>query len=180
MPLIRARTAKLSNNLFLITLPPPVPGFTDFICVWLYKGSISFIVDVGPSVTARDLIKALHQLDITQLDYIFLTHIHLDHAGGVSEIAEHFSSSPVVCHSAAMPHLIDPEKLVAGTIKTLGDRGRAYGPVKPVSKHRLMSSDSFDVQDVFIIPTLGHSPHHVSIRKGKYLFPERPAEFILR
>lgn len=167
---MNARTTKFSANLFLITLPPPVPGFTDFICVWLYKGQISFIVDAGPSATASDLIQALHHLDITHLDYIFLTHIHLDHAGGIGEIAEHFSSTPIVCHSDAIPHLIDPAKLVAGTINTLGDTGRAYGPVKPVLKSRLMASDSFDSTDIFIIPTLGHSPHHISLIAGKYLF----------
>jgi hypothetical protein len=59
-----ACATKLSNNLFLITLPPPVPGFTDFISVWLVKGPISFIVDVGPSVTATELIKVLQHLDI--------------------------------------------------------------------------------------------------------------------
>ncbi|MBW1892565.1 MAG: MBL fold metallo-hydrolase, partial [Deltaproteobacteria bacterium] len=131
-----ARITQFSNNLFLITLPPPIPGFNDFICVWLYKGSISFIVDVGPSVTVPDLIKALNDLDITCLDYIFLTHIHLDHAGGIGEIAEHFSLTPVICHAAAISHLVDPSKLVAGTIKTLGDTGRAYGPIKPVPKNR--------------------------------------------
>jgi len=165
-----AGAAKLSNNLFLITLPPPAPGFTDFISVWLFKGPVSFIVDVGPSVTAGALVQALQRLDIDRLDFIFLTHIHLDHAGGVGDIATHFSSAPIVCHPAAIPHLADPERLVAGTIKTLGERGRAYGPVRPVPMHRLLASDSFDSTDVFIIPTLGHSPHHVSIRKGRHVF----------
>jgi glyoxylase-like metal-dependent hydrolase (beta-lactamase superfamily II) len=167
---MNARITKLSDSLFLITLPPPVIGFTDFICVWLYRGSASFLVDVGPSVMAPDLIQALHHLHITHLDYIFLTHIHLDHAGGIGEIAEHFSSTPIICHSAAIPHLTDPSKLMAGTIKTLGDKGRAYGPIKPVSRKRLMASNSFHSPDMFIIPTLGHSPHHFSLKAGEYLF----------
>ena len=163
-------TTRFSNNLYLITLPPPVPGFNNFISVWVYKGPVSFVVDVGPSVAAGDLIQALEHLDVNQLDYIFLTHIHLDHSGGIGDIAEHFSFPPIVCHPAAIPHLVNPEKLVAGTIKTLGERGKAYGPVKPVPMHRLVASDSFDAEDILIIPTFGHSPHHVSIKKGDHLF----------
>jgi hypothetical protein len=56
---------RLSDNLFLITLDPSLRGFENFIGAWLYKGDINFIVDVGPSITAPGLIKALEDLGVT-------------------------------------------------------------------------------------------------------------------
>ena len=74
---------EISNNLYLITLTPPIPGFNNFIGVWLYKGKRTFIVDVGPSVTTNGLLEALQDLKVQHLDFILLTHIHIDHAGGI-------------------------------------------------------------------------------------------------
>lgn len=166
-----ARITPFSEHLFLITLPPPIPGFSDFISVWLYKGRTTFIVDTGPSATAPDLIKTLEDLGVSRqrLDYILLTHIHLDHAGGAGDVAAHFAETPVVCHAAAIPHLVDPSRLTAGTIATLGDTGKAYGPVKPIPENRLVAFDSAALPGVVIIPTPGHSAHHTSFLVGDHL-----------
>ncbi|RPJ12960.1 MAG: MBL fold metallo-hydrolase [Desulfobacteraceae bacterium] len=155
------------ENLFLIILPPVAPGFQDFIGVWLYKGGTNFIVDTGTSSTSDALIQALHETGVKDLDYIFLTHIHMDHAGATGEISEHFPDAPVVCHKDAIPHLIDPSKLWEGTKKTLGGIAEAYGPLKPVNDKRLIDASVFNEASVIPIITPGHSLHHVS-----YIFRE--------
>ncbi|MEJ2222588.1 MAG: MBL fold metallo-hydrolase, partial [Desulfobacterales bacterium] len=106
---------KIDDDLFLIPLTPPMTGFGNFFSAWLYKGEITCLIDVGPSSAAPDLLQALGELNIDHLDYILLTHIHLDHAGAVAEIAEVFPQAPIVCHPSALSHLAEPSRLWDGT-----------------------------------------------------------------
>jgi glyoxylase-like metal-dependent hydrolase (beta-lactamase superfamily II) len=167
---MNARITKVSRKLYLIALSPPIEGFDDFISVWLYKGSPSFIVDVGPAVTVSQLLTALEELDVHGLDYVFLTHVHIDHAGGVSDFSAVFSETPVICHPAAIPHLTDPSMLWEGSVKTLGNIARAYEPIKPVYAGHLVNVEDFSSNSVVPILTPGHSPHHVSYQFQEYLF----------
>lgn len=153
---------KHSDRLFQILLSPPIDGFENFICSWVYRGDETFIVDTGPSATTGALLAALKEINLTAPDFILLTHIHIDHAGGVGEIAAAFPHAPVICHDIARPHLIDPAKLWQGTVKTLGDTGRAYGPILPVPEDRLLNAQNFSSPVVKPILTPGHAPHHVS------------------
>ncbi len=165
------RIKMISDRLALISLFPPIPGFDDFIGVWLYRGDdMTFIVDVGPSVTAPGLLNALAELGVSRLDYIFLTHIHLDHAGAAGEMARSFPDARIVCHKAGLPHLVDPSRLWKGTVKTLGKTGEAYGPIQPVPRDRLEEAETFVSDAIVPVITPGHSPHHVSYRTDACLF----------
>jgi glyoxylase-like metal-dependent hydrolase (beta-lactamase superfamily II) len=161
---------RFTDNIFLIILPPVAPGFQDFIGVWLYRGEKTFIVDTGTSSTSDALLKALREAGVNSLDYIFLTHIHMDHAGATGEISEHFPDAPVVCHKDAIPHLLDPSKLWEGTKKTLGGIAEAYGPLKPVNEKRLIDVSVFNEASVMPVITPGHSLHHVSYIFREFLF----------
>lgn len=165
-----AKIDQITENLYLLTLAPPIPGFESFICSWLYKGDLVFIVDVGPAVTADDLIGALQALDVNRLDYILLTHIHLDHAGGIGQVAQAFPSAPIVCHPAGIPHLIDPTRLWQGTVKTLGRTAEVYGPLQALAPERLLDAAAFRSVDIVPVMTPGHSQHHVAYRTAGYLF----------
>jgi len=161
---------QFTDNLFLITLPPVAPGFQNFIGVWLYKGEKTFIVDTGTSSTSDALLQALGETGVRHLDYILLTHIHMDHAGAIGEISGYFPDAPVVCHKDGIPHLIDPARLWEGTIKTLGSIATAYGPVKPVDISRLVDASAFNDGRITPVNTPGHSLHHVSYLFKDYLF----------
>ena len=160
----------ISKNYFLITLPPPLSGFDHFISVWVFTGKPSFIVDVGPASTANALINSLEDLNIKSLDYILLTHIHLDHAGATGQMARYFPQTPIVCHPKAMDHLADPQRLWEGSLKTLGDIALAYGKVIPTNEHQLMDANRFDEPGISAIITPGHAPHHLSFLTQEYLF----------
>ncbi len=167
---MNARITEVSKKLYLIALFPPIEGFDDFISVWLYNGSPSFIVDVGPAVTVSQLLTALEDLGVHGLDYVFLTHVHIDHAGGVSDFSAVFPETPVICHPAGIPYLIDPSILWEGSVKTLGNIAYAYEPIKPVLSDRLVNAEDFSPHSVVPILTPGHSPHHVSYQFQEYLF----------
>ena len=165
-----SKTQQIADDLFLIPLTPPITGFSDFISAWLYRGNITCLIDVGPAVTAPHLLRVLQVLNIDQLDYILLTHIHLDHAGAIGEIAEAFPQTPIVCHQAGLSHLLEPSRLWEGAKKILGSMALSYGPIKPVTGNPLVATVDFHSEFVTPIITPGHAAHHVSYQTEKYLF----------
>lgn len=165
-PLISA----VEDGVYQITLTPPIAGFADFISAWLVDGPPTFLVDVGPSSTAGQLIQALETLGICRLDYILLTHIHLDHAGAVGRIAGRFPAARVVCHAKGIPHLVDPAKLWEGTRRVLGPVADGYGPIEPLPAERLVAAQGFAADGIAAVITPGHAPHHVSYASPAALF----------
>nr|HID58820.1 MBL fold metallo-hydrolase [Desulfobacterales bacterium] len=161
---------KKGTDLYLIGLDQNITGFTDFIGSWLYNGEKTFLVDVGPSATIPYLIEALKTLGINHLDYILLTHIHLDHAGGIGHLAPFFPETPIVVHKKGIPHLIDPATLWEGTIKVVGDMARAYGPIKAVRPQSILDASQLASPYITPVMTPGHAVHHVSYICGPYLF----------
>jgi len=161
---------KISQNLYLIDLEQKVKGFRNFIGSWVYIGDYTFLVDVGPSATVEELVKSLRNLGIKRLDYVLLTHIHLDHAGGIGELTEHFPEAKVVCHERAVQHLVKPQNLWESTKKTLGDIAVVYGEMRPVSEKKIIPSFEFQIDGIEAINTPGHAVHHVSYTCDRYLF----------
>ena len=165
-----ARIERFGDDLCLIGLTPPIPGFTNFIGVWLRTGAPSFLLDVGPAATSGDLLEALRELGAERLDFILLTHIHMDHAGAAGHVAARFPGAPVVVHESGIEHLVDPTRLWAGTLKTLGDTGRAYGQIQPVPAGQILDANHLSSEFVRPVYTPGHAPHHVSYRTPTCLF----------
>ncbi|WP_300673833.1 MBL fold metallo-hydrolase [Desulfoluna sp.] len=161
---------KVADDLFLVALNPPIPGYESFLSAWIYVGEVTFLVDTGPSVTAGALVKALDSLGVNRLDYILLTHVHIDHAGAVGDLAVLFPETQVVCHSRGIPHLVDPHHLEICSEKVLGETARHYGPVRPVSEGRLLPAETFMSNAVMSVPTPGHASHHMSYHTDRYLF----------
>jgi glyoxylase-like metal-dependent hydrolase (beta-lactamase superfamily II) len=161
---------KIDANLFLVALTPPLPGFESFIGIWAHTGRPSFVVDVGPAATSASLLKALRTIGVRQLDYLLLTHIHIDHAGGIGEVAAAFPEARIVGHAKGLPHLAQPERLWQGSLKSLGPTAEAYGAIRAVAPDRVMDAEVFDEAAIQVIPTPGHSPHHISFALEDLLF----------
>jgi glyoxylase-like metal-dependent hydrolase (beta-lactamase superfamily II) len=161
---------KVSEELYLISLPVPIDGFDGFVTAWLYTGGPVVLVDVGPSSGAAHLLDALADLGVARPDLILLTHIHLDHAGAIGDVAAAFPNTPVVCHPKAMEHIIDPRRLWEGSLKTLGQVAQKYGPMSPVSAGQVVAADRLERPDIIAIPTPGHAPHQYAYLIGDLLF----------
>ncbi|MCX7982135.1 MAG: MBL fold metallo-hydrolase [Syntrophales bacterium] len=160
------------DGLFLIDLELPRTGFRRFISAWLYlAGHNALIVDCGPAATYENLKDALSALSVTKIDYILLTHIHLDHAGAIGLLVSDFPSR-VICHPAGIPHLVSPEKLEEATRRVLGDLAFAYGSVKPVPMDVFEVSTDFVLNDLKVraLDTPGHAPHHYCYLVNDILF----------
>jgi glyoxylase-like metal-dependent hydrolase (beta-lactamase superfamily II) len=147
-----------------------MPGFDRFIGSWVYQGDISFVVDVGPSNSVDRLTRALSDMGITRLDYVLLTHIHVDHAGGLGRILEHFPMARVVCHEKGIKHLVNPSRLWEGTQMALREIAESYGPYTPVEEKTFIPHTQAEIENLTIIETPGHAPHHLSFSYQGNLF----------
>lgn len=147
-------------------------GYTRFISAWLYRGPEgSFLVDPGPACTVDKLLEALEEKGVDYLDWILLTHIHLDHAGGIGHLSRYFPEAGVVCHEKAVSHLIDPSRLWEGSRRVLGSLAETFGRIKSVPEERIVTGNNKELEGgIRVIPTPGHAPHHQSFVFGEWLF----------
>jgi glyoxylase-like metal-dependent hydrolase (beta-lactamase superfamily II) len=156
----------------LIDLDVPALNYTRFISAWLCRGREgNFLVDPGPACTVATLFDALDKWGARHLDWIFLTHIHIDHSGGIGHVIQRFPEAKIVCHEKAVPHLIDPERLWEGSLKILGDVARVYGKMLPVPSENIQTATEIPFEDgVQVIPTPGHAAHHQCFAGKDFLF----------
>jgi len=166
-------------NPHLVELKQSRPGFERFIGSWVVRGDQNILVDVGPSHSVSQLITALAAMEVNRVDWVLLTHIHIDHAGGLSGFLERFPTARVVCHAKGIHHLADPAKLWAGSKKTLGDLSDHYGPIRPLKEQSLMPHTEAKIRDLVIIETPGHAQHHLSFVYQDHLFAGEAAGIYL-
>jgi glyoxylase-like metal-dependent hydrolase (beta-lactamase superfamily II) len=160
-----------AHTLDLIDLDQKREGFRQFLCCWIYQSSdLAFIVDPGPKSTVDFLIDSLRKTGVRKLDYVLLTHIHIDHAGGTKEVLDAFPEAKAYCHQTGEGHLIDPGKLWQGSLKVLGEVAEMYGEPGPVAAERMAAVSELRNRGVEVISTPGHAVHHVSFVRDDILF----------
>lgn len=165
--------SQIDSHLFLINLDQKIKGFRDFISSWLYTSeSITFLVDPGPLFSIDILQKALEEIGVKKLDYILLTHIHIDHAGGTGKLLSAFPDAKVLCHPKGIEHMLNPGKLWEGSLKILGEIANAYGEIVSVPPENIFFEENLKRGNdtIEVIETPGHAPHHVSYAFQQYLF----------
>jgi glyoxylase-like metal-dependent hydrolase (beta-lactamase superfamily II) len=160
-------------NAEVLDLPLPKEGFYHFFSSWFVRlGGMCIVVDPGPTASVKNLIVQLKARGCSRIDYLLLTHIHLDHAGGTGSLVQEFPIGKILCHERAIPHLIEPSRLWEGSVQTLGDLAILQGRPIPVPEDKLVSAQDITIADILlkVIPTPGHAPHHISYLFGKTLF----------
>lgn len=170
------------ETLRLIDLEQPRPGFSRFISSWLLQtGEVNILVDPGPSGTIPTLIRTLAEFKVRRLDWILLTHVHIDHGGGVAELLDAYPGTPVVCHPRGMEHVANPEKLWEASLKNLGWIAEMYGRPRPVPAESLLFRERFETAGATIecIDTPGHAPHHLAFKVGGIVFTGEAAGIYL-
>ena len=96
----------------------------DFVAAYLIENSgRAAFIDTGCYLSVPTLLATLEAKNISResVDYIILTHIHLDHAGGAGELLKHLPNANIYVHERGAHHLIDPSKLRAGVIGVYGE-----------------------------------------------------------
>jgi glyoxylase-like metal-dependent hydrolase (beta-lactamase superfamily II) len=150
---------------------PQLEGFRRFISSWLCRGDgFTLLVDPGPLSTIPRLCAELNRQGVTRLDYVLLTHIHIDHAGGTGALLREFPGATVICHPDGIRHLAAPAKLWEGSRAVLGPLADAYGEIVPVPADRLRFEEQIGTTGVQAFLTPGHAVHHCSYLLGDLLF----------
>lgn len=129
-------------------------------------------VDTGP---ARSVPRLLAELDARGLrreavDWVILTHVHLDHAGGAGELMRALPNATLVVHPRGAPHMIDPARLAASARQVYGDEEfeRSYGELVPVPAERVVAAADGHVVELAgrrlrCVDTPGHARHHLAV-----------------
>ena len=135
----------------------------------IVEGGQAAFVDTGANSSVPLLLATLSQKDIDpgDVDYVFLTHVHLDHAGGAGLLMQSLPNAKAVLHPRGAPHMIDPTKLIRGAKAVYGEQKFAeeYGDIVPIPEERVVIVD--DEQEIRLngramqcIYTEGHARHH--------------------
>ncbi len=138
----------------------------------IQQGQRAAFVDVGTNFSVPYLLGALERLGIAReaVDYVFLTHVHLDHAGGAGVLLSELPNAIAVLHPRGAPHMIEPDKLIAGSKAVYGEErfGKLYGQLLPIPAARIKVAQdgervSLAGRELELIHTPGHALHHYAI-----------------
>jgi len=147
-------------------------GKARYTAAYLLEATETALVETGPGTSVEPVAAALGELGVApdQLAHIVLTHIHLDHAGGVGQLAERFPRATVWVHHRGAPHIVDPTRLVASTARVWGEAEmrELFGPATGVSKGRVRPLEDTDMvslgdRSLLVLETPGHASHHVAL-----------------
>ena len=134
------------------------------------------IVDTGINASVPLVLEALSTKGLrpVDVDFIMLTHIHLDHAGGASQLMRLMPNASLVVHPRGARHMADPSKLWAATVEVYGldVATRNYGEIIPISKQRIIETPhefklDFRGRRFTFYDTPGHARHQVAIRDAR-------------
>jgi glyoxylase-like metal-dependent hydrolase (beta-lactamase superfamily II) len=129
-------------------------------------------VDTGTNNSVPRLLASLgvHGLAPQDVDYVILTHVHLDHAGGAGLLMQHLPNAKLIVQSRGARHMVDPSKLMAGVRAVYGDEitARDYGELVPIAEGRVITPADEAVielggRPLRFIETPGHALHHICI-----------------
>jgi glyoxylase-like metal-dependent hydrolase (beta-lactamase superfamily II) len=135
----------------------------------IVAGGRAAFVDCGVNSSVPLLLATLQQKDVdpADVDYLFLTHVHLDHAGGAGLLMEALPNARAVLHPRGAPHMIDPARLIKGAQAVYGEEEyfRQYGDIRAIPEQRVIVADDgqafeFGGRRLTSVYTEGHARHH--------------------
>lgn len=133
-------------------------------------------IDCGTNHSVPRMLAALAAagIDASAVDWLILTHVHLDHAGGAGELITHLPNASLVVHPRGARHMIDPSALWAGASAVYGEAvmEREYGRLRPIPAERVIEAVDGHVVDLAgrplrCIDTPGHAKHHNAIHDAR-------------
>jgi glyoxylase-like metal-dependent hydrolase (beta-lactamase superfamily II) len=172
-------STRLEPHIFQIDLKPA--NLSHFIASYAVKGTKVAIVETGPTATIPNLLAGLKEIDVEleDVDYVAVSHIHLDHGGGAGALLSHFPKAKLIVHPRGVPHISNPQKLWSQSKQVLGKIAELYEEPKPVAEERIIAAEdgmAFDLGkgvELRVIETLGHASHHQSFyeKRSQGIFP---------
>src|SRR4029453_16181415 len=146
-------------------------GASEITAGFLVAGERPALIETGPWKGAGAIANGVARagLDPADLAWIVVTHIHLDHAGGVGDLVRTFPNATVVVHPPGARPLGDPARLVASPARVYGPlMDTVYGGLTPVEAARIKAAEDEEVIDLGgrrleLLHAPGHAKHHVAV-----------------
>ena len=146
-------------------------GLDGLTASYLVAGTQPALVETGAQTSVPTLLSGLSAAGLGPLDlaWIVLTHVHLDHCGGVGDLVREFPKATVVVHERGAPHLTDPTRLVAGSAAVYGEHMPKYGGLTAVDEARIMVvPDGGSIRlggsrELRFIDAPGHARHQMAV-----------------
>lgn len=147
-------------------------GRERYTAAYLLEAREPTLVETGPTTSFAPVVAGLDRLGIGPADlaHVVLTHIHLDHGGGVGRIAEYYPSATIWVHERGARHLADPARLIASATSLYGPEQMMslFGPVEPVAAQRIRSLSDEQLIDLGgrslrALHAPGHAKHQVAL-----------------
>ena len=141
-------------------------------CYLLQQNGRLAIIETGVGGTVPRILQLIENLGYRRddVDFIIITHVHLDHAGGAGGLMQALPNARLVVHPRGAKHMVNPEVLEAGAMAVYGeDRYRAtYGELIPVPENRVLIADdefelNFNGRQLKFFDTPGHARHHFCV-----------------
>jgi glyoxylase-like metal-dependent hydrolase (beta-lactamase superfamily II) len=163
------RTRELGEGRLLLDL-----DFRDtegLVAAYLLPGEDGWtLVETGPTTCRAALLDGLRAAGVAaeEVRHVFVTHVHLDHAGGVGALADALPNARFYAHELGAPHLVDPSRLAASARRAWGEAADAlWGPIVPAPANRLerlRGGERFPLTggELEVIATPGHAKHHLA------------------
>ena len=138
----------------------------------LHEGDEVAIIETGTYHSVSNVLATLKELGISksQVKYVIPTHVHLDHAGGAGEMMRLFEAAMLIIHPRGAFHMIDPQKLISGTIAVYGEErfSQLYGSIEPIAENRIIVAEDqarfkLEQRELEFFDTPGHARHHFCI-----------------
>lgn len=129
------------------------------------------LVETGSAKSHEALLRGLQELSVTpqEIKHMVITHVHLDHAGGVGQMMEKASQAILHCHPRAARHMVDPSRLEAGARAVYGAAmDEMFGGLVPVPQARIRAEEDASVvaladRNLIFYDSPGHAKHHTTI-----------------
>lgn len=160
-------THRYAHGIHAIDAEYLMPLF-DAVHLVVEEGRAAFI-DCGTTHSVPAMLAALDETGIKreQVDWLLLTHVHLDHAGGAGQLIRALPNARAVVHPRGAPHMVDPRKLIDASIVVYGRElyDRLYGEILPIEPSRVVATSegqrfSLGKREFEILHTPGHALHH--------------------
>ncbi|MFO1380392.1 MAG: MBL fold metallo-hydrolase [Chitinivorax sp.] len=147
----------------------------------IVEGDRAALIDCGTNYSVPLLMLALQNKGIApqQVQYLILTHVHLDHAGGAGQLMQKLPNATLLLHPRGARHMVDPRILYASASSVYGEveMARSYGQLIPVAADRVRAVQDGEAvelngRELSFLDTPGHAKHHVCVydRKSRGVF----------
>jgi len=144
-----------------------------FAGTYILKGNSDVaLIEVSTSHAVPRILNRLKELNIKKesVKYLFITHIHLDHAGGAGTMLKELPNAKLVLQPSGKKHMVDPSKLIMGANAVYGEEvvKKDYGIITPIPDSRIIECVDGQIfklgeRELTTIYTPGHARHHISI-----------------